>query len=116
MKKLNPVTFDRSQNQPVISRFSPLAQIASISHQQEVECQSRKTNDDEVNLYLKNFARSSPTDTTDAIEFWKVHQNEFPRLSNLAFDPLPIPATSAAVECVFSQAGPSYSEKKMPNW
>lgn len=56
-------------------------------------------------MYMKQYATQLPNAEINAVEFWKSHREEFPHLSTLAFELLSIPATSAAVERVFSQAG-----------
>ena len=59
-------------------------------------------NDSEFEEYIKQPALA---DDTDPLKFWQLEQNHFPNLSTLAIDVLSVPASSAAVERVFSIAG-----------
>mgnify|MGYP001793321861 CR=1 FL=1 len=46
------------------------------------------------------------------LDYWKVNQNSYPRLSKLAQQYLSIPATSVPVEQLFSSAGDIVSKKR----
>lgn len=103
---LIPVSADTTEpaRAPVASRYARLAEIALSGHRLgEAPYDSVTSIEDEVDLFMNKFARNAPYDT-DAINFWKVHQDEFPKISIFALNLLAIPATSAAVERVFSQA------------
>ena len=41
----------------------------------------------------------------DILQWWRMHADEYPVLARMAYDILSIPATSAEIERVFSQAG-----------
>ena len=56
----------------------------------------------EVTQYLS--VQCIPADT-DPLQYWKIHQTEFPILSKLACKYLSISALSAPVEIIFSSAG-----------
>ena len=61
---------------------------------------------DKIEAELSSYLLSSETDPdTDPLQWWKVHEANFPRLSNLARKYLSIPATSAPLERVFSTGG-----------
>ena len=61
---------------------------------------------DKIEAELSSYLLSSETDPdTDPLQWWKVHEANFPRLSNLARKYLSIPATSAPSERVFSTGG-----------
>ena len=61
---------------------------------------------DKIGAELSSYLLSSETDPdTDPLQWWKVHEANFPRLSNLARKYLSIPATSAPSERVFSTGG-----------
>lgn len=48
---------------------------------------------------------SSNEEAVDCLEFWKVHNKDFPRLKQVAMRMLAVPASSAPVERVFSHGG-----------
>ncbi|CAG8727098.1 39535_t:CDS:1 [Gigaspora margarita] len=54
---------------------------------------------DELNHYLESSPEPS---TTDVLKWWKTHENRYPILAIMAQDYL---ATSAPVECIFSESG-----------
>ena len=90
------------------SWLSRLAQMHSADVQQqpaEKALETENTQEEQVCLYMEQFATQVPTIEHSPIKFWKSKEKDFPKLAKLAFDLLAIPATSAAVECVFSQAG-----------
>jgi hypothetical protein len=49
---------------------------------------------------------------TDIYQYWKAKQFEYPIVSKLAKDYLSIPATSALLECVFSNGGDIVTKKR----
>ncbi|KAL0212225.1 hypothetical protein RCL1_005851 [Eukaryota sp. TZLM3-RCL] len=62
---------------------------------------------------LERYGDVVPINMKDCpLQWWKVHQLEFPILSNLARDYLTIPATSVPCERVFSIAGHIKSKKR----
>lgn len=54
---------------------------------------------DEIQTYL---SLSLMNEETDPLEWWKVNESQFPHLSQMARDYLPIPATSVPSEQSFS--------------
>ena len=49
---------------------------------------------------------------TDLYQYWKAKQYDYPVIARIAKDYLPIPATSAPSECVFSQGGDIVTKKR----
>ena len=49
---------------------------------------------------------------TDLYQYWKAKQYDYPVIARIAKDYLPIPATLAPSECVFSQGGDIATEKR----
>uniref|UniRef100_A0A914UHT2 HAT C-terminal dimerisation domain-containing protein n=1 Tax=Plectus sambesii TaxID=2011161 RepID=A0A914UHT2_9BILA len=90
---------------PLGSRFARLARVAAVTQMMDQVTQPPKPTDDEVEAYMKTFSTKAPPSPLVLVEFWKAQEKEYPELSWLAFDLLAIPATSAAIERVFSQAG-----------
>jgi hypothetical protein len=69
------------------------------------DCENEEENDDverEIDEYIRTI-KSASFDC--ALNFWKSNQFKFPNLANLAIKYLGIPASSAAVERIFSIAG-----------
>jgi hypothetical protein len=56
-------------------------------------------NEDEVDKYLTQRCEDP---SIDPIDYWKVHCKQFPGLSTVAKDILPIPGSSVAVERIFN--------------
>jgi hAT family C-terminal dimerisation region len=48
----------------------------------------------------------------DIYQYWKAKQYDYPIIARIAKDYLPIPATSAPFECVFSQGGDVVTKKR----
>ena len=90
---------------PLETKSSKFRYITDLIREKRIS-QQMAVNDpvtDEIESYLKeNYALD---EHDNPLEFWKVHTNRYPALSALAQDVLVIPATSAPVERVFSQAG-----------
>ena len=65
-------------------------------------------------LKLNLFKRIEPDQDIDIdpLEYWKVNERVFPRLSTLAKRYLGIPASSVPVERLFSSAGELISKKR----
>lgn len=90
----------------VVHCFPHFAGIAITScHVQTARCETGNPQVDEVELYVREVASQLSNSSVDAIEFWKSHWSKYPHMSKLKFNLLAIPAMSAAVERVFSQAG-----------
>jgi len=66
--------------------------------------------EEEANAYFKQLAAF--TNIKCEMEFWVSRQMQFPVLASLAFDVLAIPASSAAIESVFSIAGHATSARR----
>ena len=101
------------------SRFNRLAIVSAATHTQAEDARSSittKSDDEEADIYLKQYATKLPCAEVNVVEFWKIHQTEFPRLSGLAFELLSIPAASAAVERVFFSSWSCNRWQKMPDW
>jgi len=64
---------------------------------------------DELELYFK--APRAPM-RADALQWWKVHESEYPNLAALARDYLAIPATSVPIERAFSGGVDLVSKKR----
>jgi hypothetical protein len=64
---------------------------------------------DEYDAYLS----TPPIPTLEPILWWRDHQSTYPRLSQMAFDLLSIPAMSAECERVFSQARLTISTQRV---
>ena len=58
--------------------------------------------DSEIESYSR---QPTLSDDTDPLQYWKMAQQKFPNLSRIAIDVLSLPASSAAVERIFSIAG-----------
>ena len=65
---------------------------------------------DEASRYLKSEHRE--ISTPDILKFWKTMAKFLPSLTKLAFQVLPVPATSASVERSFSAAGQVVFERR----
>ena len=61
---------------------------------------------------LDNYLQSLPNEKMEPLAWWKAHQQEYPVLSLLAQDYLPIQATSVACEQAFSVAGHTISRTR----
>ena len=60
----------------------------------------------EIDVYLsQSFLKNHNDDHTKVLEWWKLHSENFPRLSRMAADYLSCPLTSVPSECAFSTAG-----------
>lgn len=66
--------------------------------------------EEEVTKYFKELCTFRGV--KDPLQFWEQKRPEFPQLSDFALDVLAIPASSAAVESVFSVAGHSTSGRR----
>lgn len=60
---------------------------------------------DKIETELTSYLSPDTDKDTDPLQWWKQHEANFPRLSNLAKKYLSIPATSAPSERVFSVGG-----------
>ncbi|CAB5388098.1 unnamed protein product [Rhizophagus irregularis] len=69
--------------------------VSHISKQQRIESIG------ELDRYLKA-DRAQPL--TNVLKWWKLHEEEYPHLANMAKDYLGVPATSASSERIFSSA------------
>ncbi|KAI2666742.1 E3 SUMO-protein ligase ZBED1 [Labeo rohita] len=59
-----------------------------------------------IDFELKSYLQAMETDSdTDPLQWWKLHEMNFPKLSNLAKKYLCIPATSSPSERAFSTSG-----------
>ncbi len=86
------------------SRFGAFAQQMKAAKRQRVESLN-ETEDSRIQRYFLRVSSSAPDEEVDPIEFWRCNADEFGALAELAKCILPVPATSAPVERVFSQAG-----------
>lgn len=69
-----------------------------------------ETHEDELSNYI---AMGKPDESaTTVLEWWKVRQSAYPRLSKVAKKVFCVPATSAGSERVFSRAGFVLSDKR----
>ena len=76
------------------------------------DCENEEENDD-VEREIEEYIRTIKSSSFDcALKFWKSNQFKFPNLANLAMKYLGIPASSAAVERMFSIAGHIFSLKR----
>ena len=66
---------------------------------------------DELEAYLALPQVKCATEK-EALDWWRDHMDEFPNLSVMARQYLGCPASSAAVERLFSQVGIAYSKKR----
>ena len=81
-----------------------------------VSSPDRQTAEREVDKYLiREFGHSQELESFDNPEFWLTQENQdlFPHLSLVALQILIIPASSAAVERLFSIAGQILSDKRL---
>jgi hypothetical protein len=67
------------------------------------------TPQDELTKY-KNI--EDPPDAQDPLDWWRLHQDEYPVLKHLAFTSLAAPASTAADERLFSIAGNVVNEER----
>lgn len=81
--------------------------ITAIAHSTQDGPVYKKTADEEIQEYLSlpvlNMA-------TNALEWWKAHHHQYPRLARMARQYLATPATSACVERFFSAAGLAFDD------
>lgn len=87
------------------SRLDQLSQLGA-------DTQSERPSDAEIDEFLQfrgRFQISETQSVGNPISFWMSKASVFPSLHKVAIDILCVPATSAAVERVFSQAGLSAS-------
>ncbi|VDP06914.1 unnamed protein product [Heligmosomoides polygyrus] len=74
------------------------------------------TKEDEIEVEIKQYMialkRARPQFETDPLEWWRVHQTQFPRISNSVSHYLVCPATSVDCERLFSLAGAIYGNKR----
>lgn len=88
--------------------FPHLKQKILDAKQQGVS--SVSTAEEEATAYFKQLATFP--DVGNPMVFWESHRREFPLLAEYACDVLAIPASSAAVESVFSVAGHATSGRR----
>ena len=63
--------------------------------------------EEEVNKYL---ALPQGSMSVNVLEWWKLHEKEFPRVARMARQSLSVPATSACCERFFSAAGLAFED------
>jgi hypothetical protein len=59
-----------------------------------------------------NGGSKRPRTVTDLIDYWKFKRSSYPRLELMALEILTIPAMSAEVECVFSSAKQTITDRR----
>ena len=74
--------------------------------------QSPRAGVQQVEWYVQNTARQLLPRDSDPIQFWASQEDKYPILAPHAIDLLSIPASSAAVERIFSIAGESTIGKR----
>jgi hypothetical protein len=98
-----PITVSTSSAVPE-SRFGAFAFHVKKSKQQRIVSPRDKL-DILIRQYFKRVTAAPPEKDVVPFEFWRSNADEFGPLAALAKCLLPVPATSAPVERVFSQAG-----------
>jgi hypothetical protein len=88
---------ESSEEEPPIAKKSKLFSFMSSA----AKSHRKKTSHDEIGMYVSDKQDCA----LSALEYWKMQAVELPLLSMLAKRVLAVPATSAPVERVFSQAG-----------
>jgi hypothetical protein len=71
-----------------------------------------ETVENRIRPYFLRVTGNAPDKELDPFEFWRINADQFGPLAELAKCLLPVPATSAPVERVFSQAGIATCNRK----
>ena len=99
--------------QPHVKRrkSSTAAFFQDSSDEEEEEVDKDEETKDELEAYL-TLAQVKCATEKEALDWWRDHADEFPNLSVMARQYLGCPASSAAVERLFSQVGIAFSKKR----
>ena len=96
----------------VCGRRAPVNLVSFLSPEegtQGEDCSPESTDVDELKLY---FSLPDATLATDPLEWWPRHEKLLPALSRMARQFLGVPASSAAVERLFSGVGQDFSKQR----
>jgi hypothetical protein len=100
-------TFDT----PYVKRRKTSAQAFFDDSDDSMEEEEEEESKDELEAYLALPQVKCSTEK-EALDWWRDHADEFPNLSVMARQYLGCPASSAAVERLFSQVGIAFSKKR----
>jgi hypothetical protein len=97
---------ERSSTSPQATRNKALTGFAAYNKRRP---RAPPTPQDELTKY-RNI--EDPPDAQDPLDWWRLHQDEYPVLKHLAFTSLAAPASTAADERLFSIAGNVVNEER----